>query len=307
MRIVTADGVVRIASRQENQELFSLVLGGYGLFGIVTEAELDVVENTGYHAERFEIPVSEYVSVWRREVAEHGDVGMAFGRISVAPRGFLQDALLSVFRPAEGAPPALTPPSHPTLRRTIFRGSQGSDYGKNLRWKLEKAFSEQLGSNAFSRNQLLYESAAVYEDRSQKTTDILHEYFVPPEEFVGFVSDLGRIVQHHHADLLNVTVRDVTRDDAGFLTYADRDLLALVLLFSQPRTDEADEQARSMTRELVDAVLARHGRHYLPYRLHATREQLARGYPRLDRFFELKRKWDPQELFQNRFYTTYAK
>src|SRR3989304_4981850 len=30
-----ADGNVRTCSRQENQQLFSLVIGGYGLFGIV--------------------------------------------------------------------------------------------------------------------------------------------------------------------------------------------------------------------------------------------------------------------------------
>lgn len=307
LRVMRPDGSVVEASRTENRELFSLVLGGYGLFGIVTEAELDVVDNERYRAQRFELPVSEYAAIWRREVVERSDVGMAFGRISVAPSGFLQTAMLSVFRREPGPIPELTRPKHSWLRRAIFRGGTGSDYGKNLRWKLEKSFSEQVGSETFSRNQLLFESAGVYSDRSSGSTDILHEYFVPPEEFTGFVADLSRIVKKHGADLMNVTVRDVTRDDVGFLTYADRDLLSLVLSFNQARTSAADESARALTRELVDAAIAHHGRHYLPYRLHATREQLSRGYPKLERFFEKKREIDPGELFQNRFYQAYAR
>ncbi|MNC88900.1 hypothetical protein D3C83_47730 [compost metagenome] len=44
----------------------------------------------------------------------------------------------------------------------------------------------------------------------------------------------------------------------------------------------------------------------MPYRLHATREQVLKGYPRLDEFFRKKRELDPNELFQNRFYLAYA-
>lgn len=44
---------------------------------------------------------------------------------------------------------------------------------------------------------------------------------------------------------------------------------------------------------------------YLPYRLHATPEQLHRAYPQARRFFELKRVYDPGELFQNRLYQVY--
>lgn len=306
MRVMLADGRVVTASREENRELFSLVLGGYGLFGIVLEAELDVVDNERYRAERFEVSVDDYVATWRREVAEHANVGMAFGRLSVAPEGFLTDAILTVFRREPGPVPKLDPPAHGWLRRAIFRGSKGSEYGKSLRWKLERSFSEQVGADALSRNQLLFESAHVYSDRSAESTDVLHEYFVPPEDFRGFVAELGRIVREQGADLMNVTLRDVTRDDVGFLSYADRDLISLVLSFNQPRTEAGDEQQKALTRALCDAVVRHHGRHYLPYRLHATREQLAREYPRLDAFFQKKRELDPGELFQNRFYLAYG-
>ena len=44
-RLMKADGEVVRCSRMENVELFSLVLGGYGLFGILLDVELRVVPN----------------------------------------------------------------------------------------------------------------------------------------------------------------------------------------------------------------------------------------------------------------------
>jgi len=40
----------------------------------------------------------------------------------------------------------------------------------------------------------------------------------------------------------------------------------------------------------------------LPYRLHATLEQFAAAYSQAKTFFELKRTYGPDELFQNEFY-----
>jgi hypothetical protein len=39
----------------------------------------------------------------------------------------------------------------------------------------------------------------------------------------------------------------------------------------------------------------------------ATAEQFERAYPQARRFFELKRKYDPDELFQNAFYMKYGR
>jgi hypothetical protein len=44
----------------------------------------------------------------------------------------------------------------------------------------------------------------------------------------------------------------------------------------------------------------------LPYRLHATPEQFARAYPQGADFFAAKRRYDPDELFQNEFYLKYG-
>ncbi len=106
--------------------------------------------------------------------------------------------------------------------------------------------------------------------------------------------------------MLNVTVRNVLKDNDSFLRYADRDVFALVMLFNQPRSADADERMQALTRELIDAVLECGGRYYLPYRLHATREQFARAYPQAREFFARKRYYDPDGLFRNQFYERYG-
>jgi len=101
-------------------------------------------------------------------------------------------------------------------------------------------------------------------------------------------------------------VRDVRADHDTFLNYATQDMLAFVMFFSQPRTPVGDAEMQKMTQELVDAVLEAGGRYYLPYRLHPTVAQFRRAYPQADEFFKLKRRYDPQELFQNGFYQKYG-
>ncbi len=310
LRVLLANGTVVSCSRTQNTELFSLVLGGYGLFGIILDAELRTVPNQRYKAERYIVPTRDYVATYARQVNGKSDVTMVYGRLSVDPRTFLDEAILTVFRhhPARnGRVPPLKEPIFVPITRAIFRRSVGSDQGKAQRWWIEKRVSGLSGLTAFSRNQLLNTSVGVYANPSESSTDILHEYFVPPEQLPAFVGALRRIVRHHGSDLLNVTLRNVYPDPDSFLRYARREMFGLVILFNYPRTVEADPAMTAMTRELIDVALGLGGTYYLPYRLHATREQFHRAYPQAAQFFALKRKYDPTEVFQNQFYVTYGR
>ncbi|MBI3273433.1 MAG: FAD-binding oxidoreductase [Planctomycetes bacterium] len=323
-RLLRADGSIVRCTPAENGELFSLALGGYGLFGVLLDVELETVPDERYRAERMELPSDRYASTFAEKVGRASDAGLAYGRLNVSPDRFLRDAVLTVYRRVPtggggeggggggggGGPPGpLADPEIPWLKRAVLLGSAGSDYGKALRWSLETRFERFLVSEVATRNQLLHEGVAIYENRSASTTDILHEYFLPPERFESFLEALRRLVPPHRSeglDLLNVTVRDLQRDDVSFLRYADRDLFAFVLLWRYARTPAADAAMERMTRELLDAVLALGGRYYLPYRLHATPAQLRTAYPQVDAFFRAKRRYDPDELFQNLFYLQYG-
>ncbi len=308
LRVLTAEGEVLTCSRTVHADLFAHVLGGYGLFGIILEAELRVVPNELYDLERIETSVEDYVAALRTIESAGTPPAMLYGRICVARDGFLRQAIISVARRAQSAPdplPALKPAQTGGLTRLVFRGSAGSDYGKELRWSAERRLQPWLESSA-TRNQILNGSCAIYLSRSESSTDILQEYFVPADGLAAFLDRVREIVPRHGADLLNVTVRGVREDRDTVLRYADRDLLAIVLFFNQPRSAEADRAMTPLTRELIDAALEQGGRYYLPYRLHATREQFAAAYPMGGEFFAAKRQFDPSEIFQNRFYAAYA-
>jgi len=305
--LMKADGTVVRCSRTENKELFSLALGGYGLFGIILDADLHVVRNERLRLEQVIVPLDSAMASFGRKLRERGTPRMFYARLNVTPDRMFDDVLINMFYPEKGAIPNLTDPILLELRRAIFRGSVGSGFGKEIRWEAETKIAPHLSGTVFSRNQLMDESADWYLDHSDATTDILHEYFLPKDGAVPFLRQAREIIRAHHADLLNVTVREVETDNDTFLRYADQRMIAFVMFFSQRRTASADLDMAQITRELIDAALHSGGRYYLPYRLHATAEQFRAAYPQSTEFFQLKDKSDPKDLFENAFYLKYAR
>jgi FAD/FMN-containing dehydrogenase len=308
-RLMLADGKIVKCSRTENAELFSLVLGGYGLFGIILDADLRVVSNEKYKRERVPVSAADYIKTLAVKTADTNGVAMVYGRLRVTAENFLQEGVINVFHRQPGTNflvSKLAAPDKSGLQRAIFRGGVSSDYGKGLRWTAEKYFSDALSGDVFDRNAILFEPSAWFSERSTNRTDILIECFVPPEQFEPLLVELRKIIPENRADLLNLTVRDINRDDDSFLRYADRNMISLVMLFVQQREAAGEQRMAELTREIVAAALRHEGRYYLPYRLHATPEQFNAAYPQARSFFELKRKYDPEELFQNAFYLKYA-
>jgi len=307
VRIMQADGTIRRASRAENPELFSLALGGYGLFGVILDVELRVTANERYVLEQHVVPVDDALATFDAQVRERPGVQMVYARMNIVPETFLKDVIIGAFfRDPGGEIPALSEPGLVDLRRAMFRGSAESDYGKKLRWSAETGLQAVLTGRAFSRNQIMNEGVEVFENRSAESTDILHEYFVPRHRLAGFVEAMRVIIPRHDANLLNITVRAVNEDRDTYLRYATGPMFAFVMLFVQDRTDVGESNMRALTRDLIDAAIEHDGSYYLPYRLHATQEQFDRAYPQAAEFFRRKREFDPGELFQNRFYVTYG-
>lgn len=309
-RLMLADGAIVKCSRTENQELFSLVLGGYGLFGIILDVDLRVVPNEKFQIERLVVPASDYVKTLAKKTSGTNDIAMVYGRLRVTANDFLQEGIINIFHRLPSTNLLVSELGmfkSAGLQRTIFRGGVNDDYGKELRWNAEKYFSPVLSGDIFERNAILYEPSDWFSDHSTNSTDILVECFVPPKQFEPFLVELRKIIPQNRADLLNVTVRDINRDDDSFLNYADKDMISLVMLFSQTRDATGETQMSKLTQEIVAAALQHNGRYYLPYRLHATPKQFNEAYPQAEKFFELKRKYDPEELFQNEFYLKYGK
>jgi len=307
-RLMQADGTIVRCSRTENSELFSLALGGYGLFGIILNVELRVTANERYRLEQHVVPVDEALAMFDAKIKGRPAAQMVYARLNIVPDTFLKEVIINAFFSDPGGEiPALAEPGMDELKRAVFRGSAESNYGKELRWNAETKLQPLLAGKIFSRNQLLNEGVEVFQNRSADSTDILHEYFVPRHRLAGFVEAMRRIIPQHGANLLNVTVRAVNEDKDTFMCYADQPMIAFVMLFVQDRTTAGETRMQALTRELIEAAIEHEGRYHLPYRLHATREQFYRAYPQSREFFDRKREYDPEELFQNQFYIMYGK
>jgi FAD/FMN-containing dehydrogenase len=307
-RIMLADGSVVTCSAAENAELFRLAVGGYGLFGIVIDAELAMAENALLLAQS-ELMKADAFAAGFVARANDPSVRMMYGRLSMAREGFLREALLVSYAHAPQQPGRLPSPKNSSafsmLSRGIFRAQIGSERGKRARWMAETRLMPRVGQVAVTRNTLLNEPVAALADRDSSRTDILHEYFVPPDRFNDFLAACREIIPAHRQDLLNVTLRYVDADSSSVLTYAPQPRIAAVMLFVQKRTAEADDDMRAMTVKLIHRTLAIGGSYYLPYRLHATRGQMRAGYPRVEEFIAAKRRYDPQLRFRNALWDTY--
>lgn len=300
LRLVLADGSIVTCSRDENPELFRHVMGGYGLFGVILDLDVAMVPNVSLLPTFEPLPGPAFAPRFVA-VCHEPAVNMAYGRLDVSRKHFLEQALLVSYRPlpAGDLPPVQAGGAVSSLARDVYRAEIGSDLAKRFRWFMETTVGPRLSAGAVTRNTLLDEAVAVLAGHDPARTDILHEYFVPPDRFPEFLAACRDVILKSRQDLLNVTLRYVAADPESTLAYAPAQRIAAVMSFSQAKTAEAEADMQQMTRGLIERVLAIGGSFYLPYRLHARREQVARAYAALDEFTAAKRRYDPGLLFRN--------
>ncbi len=258
-RLMLADGTILDCSPAAHPDLFRAAIGGYGLLGVVLDAELDVVENALLAPTGEILPASAFAARLLRHVDGDPLLRMAYGRLSPARSAFLEEALLVTWRPAPtpagGLPPAGSGGLVAGVSREVFRAQAGSEFWKGVRWDLERRLGG--GGGAATRNTLMNEPVSGLAGRDRGRTDILHEYFVPPDRFAEFLAACREVIPPSGQDLLNVTLRHVEADRRSLLAYAPGGRrVAAVMLFAQPATAEADAAMRRMTEALVERVLA---------------------------------------------------
>ncbi len=92
-----ADGQVLECDREENRELFGLAIGGYGLFGIILDIKLRVVDNRNLKFKSYKFRSDEYIDHFEEYVDNDPSVQLVFGRLNISNKKFLQEATLNIF------------------------------------------------------------------------------------------------------------------------------------------------------------------------------------------------------------------
>jgi FAD/FMN-containing dehydrogenase len=322
MRVMLADGSLQTASPTENKELFDLVIGGYGLFGVIVEAELDIADNLVYQTGRRVLDYKEFPALFAGQIEKDANIGLMYGHLSTAPSTFLRELLLYTYTQVDGTDFKRQPlgeVSGVKLRRLTVNLSKQGPLFQEMKWLSEKHIEHRMESCTVtraqamgsaeaclvSRNDPMHDSVPYLRNSLPNDTDILHEYFIPRAQFVSFVDGMRKVLTDNKTNLLNASVR-IVHQEKNFLTYSPEPAFSIVLYINQTTDEEGNRRMKKATEQLIDLTIAHQGRFFLPYQLYYSRDQLRRSYPQINDFFAAKRKYDPAELFTNTFYQKYA-
>ncbi|MGL4630902.1 MAG: FAD-binding protein [Leadbetterella sp.] len=305
--LMNAEGKIVNCSRSENKELFSLAIGGYGLFGIILDVKIQVVDNESLQFKYIRLSPENYINNYKKFVSDNPNVKLVFGRLRISNKKFLEEATLNYFEKKDEVPLKLSEYGSKSegSQNLVFRSTVNSEYGKRLRWDLETGMNKISKNETVSRNNLLNDNVTLIENKDAQSTDILHEYFIPERHFVAYIHELKSILPNNQIDLLNITIRGVHQDKDSFLNYAKENVFGFVFLFNQKKTEIDEKEMKKLTQQLVKVAEKYNGTYYLPYRLHIDKDMFRRIYSQGEDFFKLKLKYDPQEVFKNKFYDHY--
>lgn len=317
LRVMLADGTIRTVSPTSDAELFRLIVGGYGLFGVILDAQIEITDNAIYRSGREVMDYRAFPAYFKNAILRDDKYRLTYGHLSTAPQSFLREMLVYTYREVSGArtdvPPLPEEVDGVALRRFVFNASKLGGPAMRLKWWAEKYVEPWLEACPagdsdgclVSRNDPMHDSVPYLTNRLAGETDILQEYFVPRDQLVPFIDGLRRVVLANDAKVLNASVR-VVKKEHNLLNYAPEDMFAIVLYVNQTTDADGSEKMVRFTRELIDLSLKLGGRFFLPYQLHYTPDQLRQAYPEIETFFRAKDIYDPDHLFTNTFYNKYA-
>jgi FAD/FMN-containing dehydrogenase len=306
------DGELRTCSRRENADLFRLAIGGYGLFGVITRVDLKLrprvkvrrvvaLGQTANIAERFEERI--------RDGYVYGDYQFA---TDSTRDSFLRRGVFSCYQPV-GLDTPLTPnPTrfHPEdwARLTFY----SHKYKRRAFEVYSKRYLETSGQVYWADWQL----SAAYVDNYHadldralharvKATEMITEIHVPRPRLGAFMEDARAALRRTGANVIYGTVRLIERDDETFLAWARDRYACIIFNLHIEHTAAGIERAATAFRDLIDIGISHGGSYYLTYHRWARKDQVARCYPRMSEFLELKRRHDPGELFQSTWFRHY--
>lgn len=308
--IMFANGNIKTVTKADDPVLFNAVIGGYGLFGIILEVSLQVTDNVMYKRDTIFLKTDEFPAFFKHAMQEN-KYGLLYAHLSTSPITFFKDVVVYGYAPIEHDGPfePLGKVSLVNVRRFLINLAKIRTYAQVLKWVAEKYIDPKIDElrkqHIISRNAVMHDSVEYLQNILVDETDILHEYFIPRKHFNACIKEMATILKQSSIPVLNASVRAVHKESI-MLNYAPEDMFAIVLYLNQQVTTSALSAMEKLTKDLINLVLKFNGTFFLPYQLHYSSAQLHKAYPHIDKFFALKRVYDPSLLFVNTFYATYS-
>lgn len=307
IKIMLADGTIVKANRDENSDLFSAAIGGYGLCGIIIEATLSLTDDVLLQRDSKLINAHELSNYFLTHIKNNPKAAFYSARFSMGSSDLLEKALVITYEYSDEDNPSLFTLASSTKdfwKKPLLALTSKIEIIKNWRMFLESLYNSM--PQTISRNNFLNYSIETLPQETDDSYNILQEYFIPYNQMNVFLDYLKIVIQTYHVNLINLTARHVHENRESMLSYSQQDVCAFVLFINVDKTSHAYHRVASWTHKLIDKAIACQGAYYLPYHLLGTQEQLEKAYPRFQEFAQLKRTYDPQELFSNALYEKYA-
>src|SRR6266849_2833077 len=310
--LVDATGTAHTCSRTENSELFRLVHGGYGLFGVVTSLRLRLAPRKQVERVVEIQTVDDLIAMFETRIADGFQYGDFQFSIEHASEDFLNKGVFSCYRPV----PMDTP--MPSAEKQLT--------DENWRQLLYLAHTD--AKQAFKRYADYYLSTngqvywsdlhqlSIYPDNYHReiddklhdpypATEMITEIDVPRPALKGFLDEVREDFRKNRVELIYGTVRLIERDDESFLPWAKQPYACTIFNLHTVHSPEGLQRSEDAFRRLIDMAARRGGTYYLTYHRYATRKQVETCYPQFAEFLRLKRKYDPEERFQSEWYRHY--
>jgi FAD/FMN-containing dehydrogenase len=310
--VINADGKSMRCSREENNELFRLAIGGYGLFGLIDSVTLRLVPRQKLRRVVEIIRASDLPRRFEERIAQTFPYGDFQFSVDEKSPDFLQRGVFSCYQHVDE--------DEPTVAKRQLRDDDWLELLRLAYTDREKAFKRYsdyyLSTNGQTywsdTNQLSpYLPDYAQQIRAQIGGDesslIITEIYVPRSDLPDFLAQAAELLRSNRTIVIYGTVRLIEKDNESFLAWARKPYACIIfnlLTFHTPTGIEASARA---FRGLIDLAIARGGSYYLTYHKFAKPEQVTACYPQFKEFLELKRKYDPAERFQSDWYRYYRK
>jgi FAD/FMN-containing dehydrogenase len=312
--LVDAEGDLVRCSREEHAELFRLAIGGYGLFGIITEVTLRLAPRTKLERKVEIVRLAEVPALVERRIRDGFEYGDYQFKTDERAEDFLQVGVFSFYRPVPASTPVL--PEQRQLSQEAWddlyklahldkaRAFQAyCDYYRSTDGQIYWSDTHQLSTYVEGLDPIIDRAQGARAPGSLMITEL----YVPRDRLPEFLVRAGEAIRRTEANLVYGTVRYIERDDETFLAWA-REPFACTVMNLRVTHDEAGlEQARLQFQALIDVALSMNGSYFLTYHRWARMDQVLSAYPQFREFLALKLRYDPDERFQSEWYRHYRR
>lgn len=309
IKLILADGKEVIASRSSNPEIFFSAIGGYGGIGVIVEATLNLEQNTKIKREIIQLPIASYRKYFTENIRQNKDAVFHNGDLYPPDYNLVSlETWTKTDKPLTVEARLIPKDQKYYLEPNAITSISTLPFGSEIRRKIIDPLIHKKEMVVWRNYEASYDVAQL-EPMTPRLlfTYVLQEYFVPVEKLEEFIPKMRKIFQKHKVNVINVSIRHALPDDGSYLAWASEEVFSFVVYYKQSTSKKAKNNVAIWTRELIDAAISVKGRYYLPYQIHATPAQFKSAYPNFQKFFMMKKKYDPTNKFQNKLWDAYYK